>query len=580
MVVALALAVTGCGRVGYLLGLGEAVDSGTDVAALVDESPLGGAVDALVPVSVELGAAIDASADLPMDAAIAGAVDLRADLLASVDASIMSDMIARADLAATPDLASPADATAAPADLSIGAPPDFVRFTLLPPRGVYAPGATLAFTARFAAPVSVSQSTANLVFQTSTGPTSVAISGGKGTELTFTYTVQAADTGTGGIEVGSFSGSVVGPGGAVGSLAFPPIPLPGVLVNPVDHCPTNYSLVPGDPLYAPQDFCIAQFEARATASLITPTGVVIGNVLRDDANAQCMALGAGYSLPSNEQWQMVARDIELTTENWSGWQMTAPSALNVGNYDIEQGDVDVTNPCATPGFGVRFPNCTNHASSDFARKRSHVLSNGALVWDLAGNASEWVSGPVPAGAANSSSCSLPSMLVKTFGPARSYDASNCGIYTNNGTWPQLYGLGVLEGSGSDRIWRGFSSGTSGSPWNNCNGVFYANVNSYYGSDAHTSPSLGFRCAYQPPSWTSSTLAIVPSRINLPVGAAVTFVARGGIGPYTMTDIAREPPVVIQAGVPHTLPAGSTGEVVDLVDATGSHSVAIVTVLPL
>ena len=40
---------------------------------------------------------------------------------------------------------------------------------------------------------------------------------------------------------------------------------------------------------------------------------------------------------------------------------------------------------------VHDSSCTGLSSGDFSQKRTHTLSNGEVIWDIAGNAFEWVS---------------------------------------------------------------------------------------------------------------------------------------------------------------------------------------------
>jgi hypothetical protein len=101
----------------------------------------------------------------------------------------------------------------------------------------------------------------------------------------------------------------------------------------------------------------------------------------------CASLGEKYSLISNEQFQRIARDIEQTSSNWSGGNINygylryggAGSAYD----DLLPASTNDTEGCA----GYVNVSCTGtwHES-----KRTHTLSNGNVIWDLAGNAHEYV----------------------------------------------------------------------------------------------------------------------------------------------------------------------------------------------
>ncbi|MDA9951104.1 hypothetical protein N9D31_00890 [Oligoflexaceae bacterium] len=111
----------------------------------------------------------------------------------------------------------------------------------------------------------------------------------------------------------------------------------------------------------------------------------------------CENLGEGFRLINNAQWQAVARDIEATAENWYDGGTGGDASddyINRGNSDgiAMLGDADPTD--ADPCIGTGNASCLTKSHADFTQKRTHSLSNsdsGGDVWDLGGNAYEWVS---------------------------------------------------------------------------------------------------------------------------------------------------------------------------------------------
>jgi hypothetical protein len=90
------------------------------------------------------------------------------------------------------------------------------------------------------------------------------------------------------------------------------------------------------------------------------------------------------ALVSNGEWQAVARNIESNITNWSGGK--------VGEGTVPRGHSDATPYLSLPLTSEADPyyGTGNSASSGSEQKRTHQLSTGDVVWDLAGNVQEWV----------------------------------------------------------------------------------------------------------------------------------------------------------------------------------------------
>ncbi len=151
-----------------------------------------------------------------------------------------------------------------------------------------------------------------------------------------------------------------------------------------------FARVPGNSELGTVDFCISRFEMKnvADAPSSIPAGLpwmLESAVLVESA---CSALGAEFSVPTNAQWQTLARNIEGVAENWSGGE--------VGAGDLARGHVDSSPPVALsvenledPCDQSNAPQCTTPGAT-FSQRRTHVLSSGAIIWDVGGNVVEWV----------------------------------------------------------------------------------------------------------------------------------------------------------------------------------------------
>ncbi len=160
----------------------------------------------------------------------------------------------------------------------------------------------------------------------------------------------------------------------------------------LDHsCPKGYVLVPGNPDYSTptpgKDFCVMKYEASkkrlfgGKRKAVSAKKVPWVWISRSEAEAACEANGPGYHLITNSEWMTLARNIESTPANWSGGR--------IGKGVIPRGKSNSYVPSApshdeNPYFGTSYPD-------DWTHKRTHELSNGEVIWDMAGNVWEWVS---------------------------------------------------------------------------------------------------------------------------------------------------------------------------------------------
>ncbi len=258
------------------------------------------------------------------------------------------------------------------------------------------------------------------------------------------------------------------------------------LANP---CPSNYLLIPGNESLFTKDFCVAQYEMRNKNGIPVsePHGMPWSATSRNQSLSLCSSLGSGYHLISNSEWQTIARNIESVPDNWSGREI-GKGFINIGNFASEFGGVVVDNACATEGFNISHPHCLDNDSPDFVRKRFHVLSTGKIIWDIGGNAFEWVStdvSPNVPGDARAPICRLQGIYKQNFGPSGSYQDS-CGDKNTDG-------LGCLEGEGGTVIFRGGQSGMENSAWQTCPGIFYTNTNAYWDANTVNPAAPGLRC---------------------------------------------------------------------------------------
>ena len=180
-------------------------------------------------------------------------------------------------------------------------------------------------------------------------------------------------------------------------LQFPLSPTSNISMN----CPTNYIPIPARAPYTTKSFCVSKYEMKIQGQAIgvqpynsafvpesRPDGTPWGSIMRDDAIAECQSLGPAFDLVSNDQWQTIAQNTELQASNWT--------SLVVGVEGMYRGlsDASSVDPISILDTNDYYDQTGNNETQlrGFGKeqRRTHFLSNGEMIWDLAGNAGEWV----------------------------------------------------------------------------------------------------------------------------------------------------------------------------------------------
>ncbi|MEI7973772.1 MAG: hypothetical protein WCH11_05340, partial [Bdellovibrio sp.] len=188
-------------------------------------------------------------------------------------------------------------------------------------------------------------------------------------------------------------------------------------------CPDNFSgfvrvpeLVENELAYS---LCVAQFEMKlslaATGTTVLdgrgeagpvpwsslhkavsrPDGTPWTRISFPDARSACQALGTGARLMRNSEWDLIARDLASNPLNWTSGQ------LNTGNSDDDIDSQAIANNWAYVGSKALVSNGTDPYlgtgdssgalfGSGGEQKRTHIFSNGEVIWDFAGNVREIV----------------------------------------------------------------------------------------------------------------------------------------------------------------------------------------------
>ena len=280
-------------------------------------------------------------------------------------------------------------------------------------------------------------------------------------------------------------------------------------------CPDGYVLVPGDALKLVSDFCVMQFEAKAWLDLdqdnivdaaevdvdgcnesdcstqnwgtttYIPGSVEDGKPWRmldiEMAKLECQSLGENYDLISNIEWMAIAHNAENVSSNWS--------TDEVGDGCLFRGNNGQADACGYDFAGIDFGDTIIRDT-----KGSLELSNANVIWDFAGNISEWVDwsnmvqvSTLPYSCSEtwtqfSSSFCNEYLVAKDYLPA---DPASVGS-----TYNSTYGLGKIEGGVGGVLTRGGSY-----EYGDKAGAFSA---SFIHSLKSMRYDVGFRCVYRIP----------------------------------------------------------------------------------
>ncbi len=249
------------------------------------------------------------------------------------------------------------------------------------------------------------------------------------------------------------------------------------IIDYLQECPTNYIQIPSNAdVGSANAFCVMRNEAKNVLGYpsSTTTGQPWTSIDLTSAKAACESLNtlnsviAKYDLISNPEWMNISRNIEQQTVNWSNGVINAGNELARGHSDDSPSAVlDIGN--INDPYDQTLNNSSETPSLGWEQRRTHTLSNGAVIWDFAGNVWEWVDLSLSPG-------------LQTLNPNKKPYSSSDGVPIHG--YKELSDINTLIGeNGSDIFIPSF--------WRPLNQTFdhAQGVGQYYGGDNSSGGSL-------------------------------------------------------------------------------------------
>ncbi|MFA5247471.1 MAG: hypothetical protein WC408_06320 [Candidatus Micrarchaeia archaeon] len=234
----------------------------------------------------------------------------------------------------------------------------------------------------------------------------------------------------------------------------------------VKACDVNWVKVPGNSSFLVNDFCLMKYEAKQSGvtAISNWSGTPWISINQTYASDRCSALGSGYHLIRDREWNVVANNVAGVASNW--FTPNAGISAGTGRQCLFGGHMQCDasgNGCyaafnASSDDGAGWWNGTTNASVSatatcpfvadegrgFETRRTFYLSTGDVIWDLSGNVWEWTDGAI-----TSNACSDGTMPV----PCTSSQWLNYSAITNfmaanwtrlpNPVWNSTYGTGNI-----------------------------------------------------------------------------------------------------------------------------------------
>lgn len=265
-------------------------------------------------------------------------------------------------------------------------------------------------------------------------------------------------------------------------------------------CPTGFIAVPGSSTYGTNDFCVMKYEAKIQgndngaqtySSAFVPESRASGtpwvNISQTNAITEAQTACTSCHLITEAEWMTIAQNVLSVPSNWS--------TGTVGSGYIYSGhsDSSPTKSLAASTDSDGYYGTGQTAVS--SQRRTLTLTNGEVIWDLAGNVWDWTSGtvqtPTIQPGVTSAGYAWREWTAVTNAGTLAINPSPAGTgLTNANTWNSSNGIGQIYSS-SDEV--GLRGCLRGGAWGGGSGAGVLSLSSY-GGPGYTYTGVGFRVA--------------------------------------------------------------------------------------
>lgn len=254
-------------------------------------------------------------------------------------------------------------------------------------------------------------------------------------------------------------------------------------------CPAGFIVVPGSSSFGTSDFCVMKYEAKNVGGVATSqaSGTPWVSISQTTALSTSQAACDGCHLITEAEWMTLAANVLSVDSNWSGG--------SVGSGYIYSGhnDNSPANALAASSSDSNGYEGTGNTSGN--QRRTLTLTNGEVIWDLAGNVYEWTQGTIAAG-------QQPGLTGETSFAWKQWNNGSLqwnglpassrpsAISSTAAGYSSTQGIGQLYSYPGDASVRAFGRGGA---WSNASsaGVLALILNS---TPSNTNTSIGFRVA--------------------------------------------------------------------------------------
>ncbi len=261
------------------------------------------------------------------------------------------------------------------------------------------------------------------------------------------------------------------------------------IVTTATSCPTGFIPVPGSGTYGTNDFCVMKYEAKQVGATTTPVSQAAGtpwvsiSQTAATANSPNVADCTGCHLITEAEWLTITQNVLSVPSNWNGGVVGTSYIYSGHNDNAPANTLAVTN--TADGYS----DTGNVTPSN--QRRALTLSNGEVIWDLAGNVLEWTSGTSTIGQPGitgggyawrewTAITNLGTILLNP-------NPSTTGILNAN-NWTSTNGIGKIYSNADQSVLRGF---IRGGYWEAVSGAGVLALDLSYGS-VNSSSTIGFR----------------------------------------------------------------------------------------